>query len=149
MKRLWLAGVAAMALGGCDACRSELKEQLKEAPPEVVHPKIIERLRTAKEIASNMCGLPSAGLVDVKLTPQKSLLELPNIGDVQVEGVPAERPRGDGGAPLVCIAVLWYSVHGVTQKDGTKAPQLAKLELSSVQTPGVRWTAPPSHHDSD
>ncbi len=147
-----LLGLALVATAaGCDACTGKLAAELdlKDPPPEVVHQKIRERLRNAKEIASTMCGVPSSGL-NVVTIKDDSLVKLPGVGHVRVEGTPAEGQRSDAGAPLLCVAVLLYSVHAMKGDDGAvKEWRLESLELSSVHTPGVHWTAPPSHHDWD
>lgn len=149
--RYLLALALAATANGCDACTGKLAAELdlKDPPPEVVHEKITGRLRKAKEIASTMCGVPASGLNVVTLK-EDSLVKLPGVGHVRVEGTPAEGQRSDAGAPLLCVAVLLYSMHAIKGDDGAvKEWRLESLELSSVHTPGVHWTAPASHHDWD
>jgi hypothetical protein len=136
---LALAGLAA-----CDACGKGAAAHLTNPPAEVVHAKVSEHFRAAKDLASTICGVPVLGLEDLKLEDQAIKLPLPGTATFRMEGKPVQTGP-DGGAPLLCIATMFVVFTPVTDTDGKVTDwKLGTVRLHSVETPGVTWKAPPS-----
>lgn len=101
MLRLWVPIVAIVTFApinaGCDSCAqgAGTGKALFESPPkEDVERETAAQLRTASAIASELCGVPTSGLSDVKVAVKSQLV---TSSEVQVMGT-ALLVAADAGA---------------------------------------------------
>ncbi|MBI5536085.1 MAG: hypothetical protein HY898_25415 [Deltaproteobacteria bacterium] len=161
LARTWIlrgaAAVAVVALAGCscgDCCRCASKAT--EKPPETVVQREVGRsMESKRDVASILCGVSVEGLKDVTVTIVKDDIPL-NIlgtGHAKVEGTAIQSTR-DGGSvvkdptkALVCTGVVSFMLmRKHDEPDPDKAWKLTALDVWEVNTPGVSWKRPSSHH---
>lgn len=136
-----------LSLAGClDRCTGRVAGHFKTPPDDVVREKVKAGLEKAKDLATNACGTPATGLRDVTIQSTKPGVAIPWSGEVRFEGKPAgaQPAKGNAVKALVCIGVATYTIHSVVGSNGEVTGwDLKSLDLSAVETPGVKWTPPP------
>jgi hypothetical protein len=121
--------------------------------------RLSEFLRTARDIASDMCGVPASGLQEPVVTIRPSTLELPGSGYAEVRGnALVEQPPYDDpskskakvGRMVACTGVVLFFATAITNDaDEVVDWTITSVSLSEVSTPGVEWTRPSSDIDWD
>ena len=132
----------ALPLGGCICpCGNKGGARITEAHARA---KVIERLRTDRYIATDMCGSPATGLTDV-VVDKVDFLVLSENGNMKLSGLPAGKDR----SVQRCSGLVFFWFFSVMSSTGVDG-ELKKLELKEVHTPGVKWSRPKGRsHDFD
>jgi hypothetical protein len=137
------------------------------------------RLEKARELATQLCGVPAGGLANLELTVDEGLL---GSSTVTVRGTPlpvpassatasdgpassapvaaqssapsaSPAPSSSAGSPAqmaLCAGILYVFMSPEVAEDGTVTSwKLGKVEVQEVTTPGHEWKKPPEHHDHD
>ena len=131
MRAVWLLVLAASAAPGCRCVKAAL-----ESPPEpVVEERTRTRLKTARELASEMCGIPAEGLDDVVV---KVVSQTAGVGTAHVTGtaIPAADGGLDLGKALVCAGVVGFVFTKAIDGDDWS---MGDLDLEAVETAGVHF----------
>lgn len=131
----------------CDSCCrccecSGTPASFRIPPDPVIFAKITAALATHEVIATNMCGVPAAGLAKMKLEKKTDWLTLPWGGRMHVSGEAIAKAGTKLAKPVACAGLVSWTIHSVTSGGKVTDWNLVTLELWEVETPGVTWSRP-------
>jgi hypothetical protein len=147
-RRLFPVIGAFILAGCCGECSRVVGNAFENPPDNVAKEKIVLRLKTEKDVATNACGVNATGLTDVKVTSISQGL----ASTAEIEGKPILAPsvKVSPGKALVCVAVIGFTASAVrNDKNEATEWKIGTLDLREVKTPGVTWTRPSSGGDWD
>ncbi len=162
---------ALLLSSGCDACSrmgKVAKAHTKSPEKSTIEDAVKKRLEQARELASQLCGVPASGLTDIRL----EVVDTPMLGssNVKVTGVAVALPAASASASMqpsaspppaapsagsalraaACTGVVYVFMSPDVAEDGTVTRwKLEKVEVQEVTTPGHEWKRPPEDHDHD
>jgi hypothetical protein len=153
--RAALLGAVFTTVVGCRGCfcTNVLHAFTDKPPEETVRREVEKKLPTAREIASELCGIPADGLKDAVV---KVVSQTLGSSTVHVEGTPI---AGDAGSDaeseekldvkkaLVCAGVLAIVLVPLLDGDGKEIGwKLSTMEVSGIETEGVHFDESKHEH---
>jgi hypothetical protein len=136
---------------GCRGCFcTNVFHAMTDKPPEgTVREEVEKRLPTAREVASELCGIPVEGLQDVVVRVVSQTLA---TSTVHVEGTPIVDDPDTGEEidvkkALVCAGALTVLLVPLFDGDGKATGwKLSTMEVSGIETEGVHFDKSQHQH---